>query len=94
MDDHTIQEIRGYNRPAPVVHNVMRSTYTLLGEKEGLNVGSPMYKQQYIYILRILNECSCTCIIEFTKKLRNNDTIRCFAEYLIDFSQRVKQNRK
>ena len=38
MDYHTIQEIRGYNRPAPVVHNVMKSTYTLLGEKQGLDV--------------------------------------------------------
>ena len=44
MDPHTIQEIRGYNRPAPVVHNVMRCTYTLLGEKQDLDVGSVVFR--------------------------------------------------
>ena len=71
MDDHTIQEIRGYNRPAPVVHNVMRSTYTLLGEKEGLDVGSLMSETA-------IHGGSCTSFHALCECLRSNKACKIY----------------
>ena len=34
MDPHTMIEIRNYARPPKVAHDVMKSTYLLLGERK------------------------------------------------------------